>query len=239
MEDKAGIKYDKPLGKTGEIFKIVAYKGGPKYETVYAKQKTSIAGGFSGTKKIISADLKKKTVDEMKEELKLNLIEKAKAKVLEGNIMYKNAYSIYYETPEPVSKDKDTAIITVKASLYGAVFKKDALIKHIAKRELDKFPSPTYEIKMIEDLDFSLINSKDFSAKKGTSLIFSLKGPVTIVGTFSEDTLKKELKGTYLRESNTVFARYPAIANAYALITPFWMRSFPNSIDKINVEIKN
>jgi hypothetical protein len=59
------------------------------------------------------------------------------------------------------------------------------------------------------------------------------------VGTFSEEQLKNELKGTYLKQSNTIFARYPAIANAYALITPFWMRSFPNSPENIHIEIKD
>lgn len=237
LADQAGAEYNMPL--TGPTdFKIVAYKGTPKYETVYAKLKTAVTGGFAGTKKTIAPEVQKVAVTSLKESLTTKLLAEVKKKISKESVLFTGAYTIEYETPEPVSKSAENAEISVRGTISAAAFKKTTLLKSIAAKELDKFPAPTYDIRGIENLKFTLINSKDFSPRKATPLIFSLKGPVTLVGTFSDIALKNELKGTYLKDSNTIFARYPSIANAYALITPFWMRSFPNSADKIILEIK-
>lgn len=237
IAQEAGAHYNISLSGDSN-FKIVAYKDTPKYATVYARLKTAIAGGFSGSKVSISPEIQKATVKNIQESLSTKLFASAKSKVAKDSILYDGAYVIEYEIPEPVAKDAANAEITVKGTLSGASFKRNSLIKSIAAKELDKFPSPTYEISGMEDLKFTLVNSKDFSPKKGTSAVFTLKGPISLTGTFSETALKDELKGTPLKDSNTIFARYPSIANAYALITPFWMRSFPNSTDKIIIELK-
>lgn len=237
LADQAGAEYNMTLNGDS-VFKVVAYKGGPKYATVYGKLKTDISGGFSGNKKVISPEVKKATIQTLKDALATKLFDEAKIKVPKDSILYDKAYTIEYETPEPISKGPQNAEITVKGTLYGAAFKRTSFIKSIAVKALDKFPAPVYDIRGMEDLKFTLINTKDFSAKKGTPLIFTLKGPITLTATFSETGLIDELKGTHLNDSNTIFAHYPAIANAYALITPFWMRSFPNSPNNIRIEIK-
>jgi hypothetical protein len=237
VADQAGAEYNMPLtGSTA--FTVVAYKGTPKFETVYAKLKTAITGGFSGKKTTINADVQKAAVTSLKESLTTKLIDTVKTQIPKDAVLYPGAYVIDYETPDPVSKGAEGAEVTVKGTLSAAYFKKTTLIKSIAAKDLDKFPAPTYNINGLEDMKFSVVNSKDFSPRKATPLIFTLKGPVNLVGTFSETALKDELKGTYLKDSNAIFAKYPSIANAYALITPFWMRSFPNSADKIIIEIK-
>ncbi len=239
IADQAGANYNMSLATSVETMKVVAYKGSAKYASVYGKIKTDMSGGFFGNKKIISPETQKLVTQSLKEALVAKLIGKIKAQVQKGDIFYDNAYTIEYEIPELTSKDKDTADIVVKGTMYGAVFKKDSLMKLIAKKELDKFPSKMYETKGMEDLTFSIINARDFSAKKGTPLVFILTGPVTVTGIFSQEILKNELKGTYLKESNAIYARYPSISNADAFISPFWMRYFPNSVEKITIEMKN
>ncbi len=237
IADQAGANYNMSLSDDGAL-KIVAYKGTPKYTTVYGKTKTAIVGGYLGNKKTFSPDAQKKAVQSAKDSLKVNLIEKAKISVPEDSIFFEGAHTIEYEVSEPSSKDKENAEISVKGILYGGIFKKSSFLKSIATKEIDKFPTSTYNTDGVEDLELVLVNTKDFSAKKGTSMIFTLKGAVTLVGTFSEMALKNELKGTHLNQSNTIFSHYPAISNVYARITPFWIRSFPNSADKILIEIK-
>lgn len=237
LADAAGAEYNMSLNDDHD-FTLVAYKGTPKYTTVYGKLKTALTGGFSGNKKSISPEVQKAAVQGLKESLASKLLADAQAKVPKDSVLYMQAYTVEYETPDPVAKDAQNAEVTVKGTLSGAIFKRNSFIKSIAAKELDKFPASSYAIAGLEDLKFSLMNSKDFSAKKGTPLIFTLKGPITLTGSFSETGLKNELKGTNLKDSNAIFAHYPAIANAYALITPFWMRSFPNSPEKIIIEIK-
>ncbi len=237
IADQSGANYNMSFDKD-EVFKVIAYKGQSKYTTVYGKMKAIIDGGYSGSKKIISPQVQADAIKTLKNNVKAKLTEQLEPLIPKGYVMYDGAYTIEYETLDPVSSDTGDAIITVKGALYGVIFRKDTLLKSVAKRELDKVTSPTYDVRGVEDLTFTILNSKEFSAKKGNSLVFTLKGPVTVVSTLSHDALKAELKGTYLKDSNAVFAHYPAIANAYALITPFWMRSFPNDPNKIIIEIK-
>ncbi len=237
LADAVGAQYNMSLAGATDL-KVVAYKGTPKYETVYAKLKTAITGGFAGKKTTIAPEVQTATTNALKESLVTKLLEEAKKLAPKDSVIYTNAYTIEYEIPEPVSKGGEAAEISLKGTLTAAVFRKTAFVKSIAARELDKFPAPSYSINGLEALKFTVVNPKDFSAKKGTPLIFTLKGPVNLIGTFSESALKEELKGTYLKDSNEIFAKYPSIANAYALITPFWMRSFPNAPEKIIIEIK-
>ncbi len=171
--------------------------------------------------------------------LKSQLLTKLSQNVPKDFIFFQPAYNIEFEAQEPVMKGTDTADLTVKAVAYGAILNTNTLIRYVAGREINKFPADTYIVDGDKNLAFNISNPKDFSIKKGTSMIFTLKGPITITGTFSEADLKKQLKGIRLQDSNAVFAKYPSIANAYALITPFWLRSFPNDTNKIEVEYKH
>lgn len=238
IADATGADYNMALSEGGE-FKVVAYKGGPKYTTVYGNIKTSITGGFSGYKKVISDEAKKAAVQAAKETLKSKLDKEIETLLPADSIFFDNAATVEYEIADPVRKDAQTADISVKATLAKVYFKKTDLLRSVAGKELSKFSLPSYRIEGFEDLKFTLLNPKEFSAKNGTPLVFSLKGSVKLVGTFSETALKNELKGTYLKDSNAIFARYPAISNVYARITPFWMRYFPTSVDNIEIEVKD
>lgn len=237
--DQAGDKYNLKLADLKGDFKLPGYQGTPKYTGFYARLKTDVTGGYSGNKMTINEESKKTAIKSMQDSLKEQLITKLKESVTPDHILYDGAYSIEYEIPEPIMKSNEDADLVVKGTAYGAIFNSDSLIKYIAGKEIKKFPSDTYDISGDKELVFNISNIKDFSAKKASPLIFTLKGPISITGTFSEEKLKDELKGINLKESNAIFARYPAIANAYALITPFWLRSFPNSPEKITIEYKH
>ena len=239
VADQPGEKYNLNVVDFKGDFTLPGFKGTPRYNGFYARLKTDVVGGFSGNKMTIDEEAKKTMVKSMQESLKSQLIAKLNESVPKDHILYEGAYNIEYDIPEPVMKSNTDAEITIKATAHAAIFESDSLIKYIAGREIKKFPSDTYYIEGDRELVFNISNSKDFSAKKSTPLIFTLKGPISITGTIPEEKLKDELKGIKLNDSNAVFARYSSIANAYALITPFWLRAFPNSIEKITIEYKH
>lgn len=239
IADKAGEDYNLKSSDTKNDFKLIGYKGTSKYSGFYAKAKTDLTGGFSGNKMTVDQVAKAKLIKDAQDALGEQLITKLKASVPEQYNLYNNAYTLDYAVSEPNMNGDNTAEITIKGTAYGAIFNSDLLIKYIAGKEISKFPSDSFILNGDKELVFKISNIKDFSAKNGTPVIFTLKGPISITGTFNEDSLKNDLKGIKLKDSNAVFARYPAISNAYALITPFWLRSFPDSIDKINLEYKH
>jgi hypothetical protein len=236
--DKVGINYNTSLTDLNGDFKIVEFKGTTKYTSMYGRLKTDIIGGFSGYKKIISPEVQAQTEKNLHDELKANLLAKATPIIPKDYIMFDDAYIIDYKTSESKSFATGTVDISVDATLSGLIFNKTLLLKTIASKELKLFPAETYNIKGLENLKFIINNAKDFSIKKETPMIFSLKGPISLLGTFPEESLKKQLMGIKVTDSNTVFKNYASISNAYARITPFWMRSFPDSTERIIIEYK-
>lgn len=238
IADKTGANYNAKLADLSGDFKIVEYKNTAKYALFYGRSKTDISGGYIGYKKIISPDLQKSTELSLQAELKAKLLAQVAPIIPKDYVLFDNANVVEYKNSEPTTVATGTADISVHGTMSGIIFNKNTLLKYIASKELKLFTTSTYDIKGIEDLKFTLNNSKDFSIAKNTLLIFSLKGPVALTGTFSEDSLRKQLMGVKLTNSNLIFKDYPSISNAYARITPFWMRSFPNSIDNIIIEYK-
>ena len=238
VADKAGANYNLKSIDTKYDFKLPGYIGMEKYDKFYARLKTDTTGGFSGNKITISEEVKNSAVKLMEESLKDKLLNKIKTVTPANYTYYDSAYNIKYDAGEPIMKDANKAELTLNATIYIAVFKTDILVKSLAGTETKKFPSDTYNIIGDKDLVFKLSNSKDFSAQKGSPMIFTLKGDISIVGTLDEDKLKNELKGLKLEESNAIFNKYGAIGSAYSLITPFWLRFFPDSIEKIKIGYK-
>ncbi len=238
IADKTGTNYNaKLLDLTGD-FKIVEFKNTAKYSLFYGRLKTDIVDGFFGYKKIVSTDIQKETEIELRDQLKAKLLAQISPIIPKDYVFFDDAYTIEYKTLESLSVSSTTASITTSGVLYGFIFNKNNLLKTVATKETRSFTAETYDINGLQNLKFTLNNSKDFLIKKDTPLIFSLKGPVTLMGTFSEENLKNQLKGISLSESNLVFKNYRSIINAHARITPFWLRSFPNSIEHIIIEYK-
>ncbi len=238
IADKVGLEYNLKYVDNKYDFKLPGYMGTAKYDKFYARLKSDLTGGYSGSKITISQESKNSAIKLLEDNIKADLLEKIKSIVPKDYTYYDNSYTIRLESLEPVMKDSTKAEMTVKGTIYVAIFKTDLLIKSLAGTEARKFPSDTFTIKGDKDLQFKLSNSKDFSAEKGTPMIFTLKGDISIVGSIDENKLKAELKGIKLENSNTVFNKYGAIGSAYSLITPFWLRSFPDSIEKIKIEYK-
>ncbi len=239
VADQAGENYNLKLSDLLGDFKIIAYKGTAKYDGFYGRLKTDLNGGFSGNKKIISQEVEKSAITELESSIKNKLISQLKTTLPPGYVLYDNGYSIDYDVLNTSSKEANFADITIKGNIYSIMFDSQKLIEFIAGKETRKFPSASYNIKGISDLNFKIMNTKDVSLKKGTSVTFTLKGPLSIIGSFSEMSLKNELKGLNLSMSNSVFIKYPSISNADVLLTPFWMRSFPKSTENIILEYKN
>ncbi len=237
VADQAGSNYNAKI--TDSIFNVLAFKGTDRYNKVYGKMKTDIVGGFKGNKEIIPKDIEKTAVDSMKDSLKTKLLEQIKTSIKSDHVFFSNAYNIEYTVMDPVKKDSGYADLTVIATIYAMNFKNNSFVKFVADKDISKFPATEYDIQGLDKLSFSIINQKDFSLKTGTPVNFILKGRIVLTGKFNQDDLKNKLKGIKLTDSPTVFSEYKAIDNAYSRISPFWMRSYPNSTKDITIEIKH
>jgi hypothetical protein len=218
-------------------FNIVAYKGTSKYAGFYARLDPSgagITGGSSGHTTVVASSTLASASASLKQSLTANLVSQAQALVPDGYIMYDNAYSINYTNIAASTTSSTTADVGMSGIFYGALLKKTDLAEAIAPTQY----SDSYDPEGLESADFAVTNPQPFSPASAASIVFTLKGTLNLVGTFSTTTLASQLAGIALNSSQSIFKGYSTISSAHATILPFWKRSFPSSPSRINIVIQ-
>lgn len=236
--DKAGQEYNMSLSDLTGDFKVVAYAGSTKYNTIYGRIESNITGGFSGHKKIVEAPALGQARKNLEDSLRAKLVADARAVLPDGEMVYDNGYIVDFIHYEPVGSDPTKATVSTQATLSGVTFLKDSLARYIVKDKLSKFASIPYEVVGVDSLTFKIINTRDISPKSTIPLIFSLAGTVDIVGTLSVADLARDIAGMSFPEANKVFARYNGISSANISVTPTWWRTLPSNPDKISIILK-
>ena len=240
VADAPGQSYN--ISRTDSVsdFKIVAYKGTPRYDTLYGRLATDISGGFVGTKKTIVPGLLASTTADIQTKIKTSLIGQVQSVIPEGYIMLDNAYTTSFGAPVITGDDPKSAVITIKGTLNAILIKKDQLIRHIAtKQRVDEFGNYSFTAPGIEMLDFTIGNPKEFSAEKKNKLIIKLKGVVTLVGTVPVDELKSKLAGASLSETTDILRAYKPVLileKSSGQIIPPWSK-VPSDLSRIEIRV--
>jgi hypothetical protein len=239
VADQPGIEYDMSvLTDTAIDFTIPAFKNTPRYTTVTGRLKKDLVGGFNGKKKVISPEVEKVGYSDIESELKTKLLKNIKLAVPDDLVLFDDAYTIEYQKLPVTNIDSSTAKIGSKGTLYGIIFNTKTLLDNLARKQIDDNRLQTYKIDGLKSLKFTMINSKNNPIKSGSPISFNLNGSIKITGTFSESELKNKLLSVKLDQMNTVIKQYPSIKSVSVILTPFWMRRFPNSVDNIIFEYK-
>lgn len=236
LASEPGSAYNMELTDLTGDFKVTAFKGDPKYEAFYGRLKSDITGGYVGVNKIIAPQVASSTRAQMRNQLKTDIIAEAKAQTPEGFVLYDDAIMVEFSSLANTQKTNQEVIMNEKATLYGVMLKEEELNKFIATKELQKFANGKVDGNGIEDLDFTIINSKDFNPRLGTQLSFSVKGDYRLIGEFPESELKSKLKGTTVKDIAGVLSQYGTISSADVILRPFWKRTFPLREDRITIE---
>ena len=236
--DQAGEEYN--IGPSD--FTLPGLKGGPRFEKVFAKSKTTMSGGASGNARVV----KKEDIDSVRtavnEKLKNRLTETLSKQKPEGYVLFSGAVKIeYIENPDN-PKVGDSAgrsmAFKTKGSAIGYLFKKDALSKALVddkSGDLKKAPkNEPVAVDNVESLDFSLI-SADSNNKEIT---VRLKGNADFVWTVDTAKLLEEIINYKGEDYTSVFQNYPAIEKAAIVQSPKWWPRFPKDKSKIKINIE-
>lgn len=240
VANQPGQSYNITRTDSVSDFKIVAYKGTPKYETVYGRISTDITGGFVGTEKKVDPKVLATATAELKSKITSSLIEEIVGTIPEGYIMYKDAYVTDFSNPIIGGDDPKTATISMNGTVYGILFKRDALVKRIAgEQALETFDGLPYEARGLESLEFSIANAQEFSPGKKNTLIIKLKGEALLAGSIPEDELKQKFAGLALSETGDILREYKPvieIEQSSGSVTPPWAR-IPSDPTRVTIEI--
>lgn len=240
VADQPGESYNLTKSEATDDLSIVAYKGTPRYETVYGRVSTDIVGGFVGTKKTVSPSVLASTTAELKQKIISSLSEQIKNTLPDGYIMYPNAYVPIFSTATVGGGDPKSATVTLQGTLYGILFKKGELVARVAGEDaLSSFDGFAFDTPGFESLDFSIANQKDFSPEKKNTLIIKLKGDASLVGSIPVEELKKKLAGLSLADTSSVLRQYKPVIEidkSSGEITPPWSK-VPSDPERIRIEV--
>ena len=236
--DQAGEEYN--IGPAD--FTLPGLKGGPRFEKVFAKSKTTMSGGASGNSRIV----KKEDIDSVRasinEKIKKSLIETLSKQKPEGYVLFADAVKIEYaensDNPKAGDSSGRSMAFKTKGSATGYLFKKDDLAKVLTDDNSGDFKkAPKDEpvaVDNVESLDFSLI-SADSNNKEIT---VRLKGNADFVWVVDTAKLLEEIINYKGKDYTSVFQNYPAIAKAAIVQSPKWWPRFPKDKSKIKINVE-
>lgn len=223
--DQPGERYNKPSA----TFTIPGLKGSPQFETMYARSKGAISGGFVGERAVVDPAVRDAAVAN----LKVGLEEAAEASFVaslsQGELYFPGTLTVeLVETPD-VSTGSG-AQVTLKAIAQAPVFSEDALARVFAS-EVGVVPEGELAIENISELAIVVDSLED-----GTTLRLTVSGEPRLVGVVDDQKLAQDLAGKNRRSVGGVLSSYPAIADMKISIYPFWRDTLPEDVSRIVVE---
>jgi hypothetical protein len=230
VADQTGEKYN--IGM--KDFTLPGFKGTSKYNTIYARSKTAMTGGFVGIMpKVADADLAAATVA-LEQALKEEAIAAIHAQKPAGSLFFKNGglRTTFTSSLAPSSEGK--AILTGKLIAEGLLFEKAPIEKMVADTQNGE--QKRYD--NIEDLNLSIEDQRVVTSFiSGPVLSFKLSGTLTTGNLFNADDLRNALAGKSKNQLQEILGLYPEISHAEATVRPFWSETFPENPDRIKVTI--
>jgi hypothetical protein len=223
-------------------FKIVGFKGTPKYSKFYARSTSPITGGLKGSFPSISETEKSTVLNELKNTLQAKLLTKANTDS-NGFVLFKNA--IIFNTDDGnvdfISTQDNALSLKLKGTLYGFLFNEQKLTKKIAEDNIEKYDGSDVYIPNIRDLIFSLSTQMNFSNKDDTMLKnitninFNLSGSAKIIWKIDENKILTDLLGKSKKDFNKILLQYNNISSAILTLNPAWKMSIPDKSKDVKI----
>jgi len=229
--DQPGESYNIGLSD----FTLPGLKGDPRFETIYARSKTPIAGGFVGKRKQITDENLSKAKSELEAVLREELIVQAKAQVPEDFMLVPTLSLLTFEDLPQTNIAEDKASVNVRANLYGVMFKRSELASHLSSKKATIGEMPV-EIPSLDRLTLQFAGTPPADLLKSNQISFQVTGEATVVWQTDEERLRAELAGKNKSAVSGILQGYQGIAKANATLRPFWKKSFPSEPTKISIK---
>lgn len=218
-------------------FKIVGFKGTPKYTGFYARSKGSISGGLDGIFNFVEDEDKARAEEELKKILQEKLLTKVRDQLPEGYILFQGATIFKTDdlVVEAVSNQKEVPM-TLKGTLYGFLFEEDKLTKQIASEVLEEYDGSEMLIPNIRDLRVSIsIPVGTLYFENIRNIDFNLSGNADLTWKVNQGNLIQSLKGKSKKDFNRILANFENIDSASLVLRPIWRTTIPENIKDIKI----
>jgi hypothetical protein len=222
-------------------FHITSFKGSAKYSKIYGKLKSPITGGASGLFYTLNDEDKNKIKTMAESSFKDDLVNKVKALVPPGYILYKDAMNFSYKSEDGVLSKTPETNITIEGILSVVILNEKSLFDNILKTSLNgvtKEELGEITIPALNNLSFGFVNNNQIISKEIEMIPFYLTGNIEAVWIPNVEILKTKLQGIQKVDVSQIFRQDKGISSAIVKIFPPWQKNIPSDISKINILVK-
>lgn len=235
--DAAGKEYN--IGTSN--FTIPGFKGDPRYAKFSAASKpdSPIGGGFTGLVKVPSDEAIAQAQEELKNDLKKVVVEKARADIPEKRSFFPGSMVVKFEeVPQEFTAD-DTAKVSMRATVSVFFFDTARLTAKIADISLSEDKTNPFVISNMSALTFAFIDPVENVVLTDLSQIkFHLSGTAEFVGQIDTAKIQADLAGKSKKDFSTIIDNEKNIGvGTKASVWPVWKTEFPVSPAKITVNV--
>jgi hypothetical protein len=232
--DLAGDKYNLTSG----TFTLIALKGKNKkmYNSITAKLKTPITGGFVGERFVVSESMKSK----VRKELRNHILQRAikEATKIASSTMYIFDGGVIAEHNDIIEQNINNKLkLTQTSKITYISFKKrdfaDALISSASNNGQQKGYAI---IKNIEKLRIK-VDKESFETVDDNVVKILINGNAEFVWLFDKEQLKRDLLGKDIEVARVVLKSYSMIKHADIIFRPPWSHSLPKNPNDITITI--
>lgn len=224
-------------------FTIPGLKGDPRYAKFTARSVSDapLAGGFSGNIEVPAEEDVAKAQAELKEELKVTIMEKARAQVPQGVSFFPGSVVLKFEeVPREFSSTKEASTVTMKATISVFFFDTERLTKEILETVLPDYRGGPLALSNIAEMVFDFTDPAEVGKVVLADLSrirFKLVGTPLFVGEIDTVHLAQELAGKDKKDFTKVIALQDNVKKAEATVRPFWHTVFPSDVAEISVKV--
>lgn len=222
-------------------FTIPGFKGDPRYTKFKAMTipGSQITGGYLGTVNVPSDDVVKATQEELRQELKKIVVEKARAQIPGDMTLFPGSMIIKFEEiPQDYVSDEDTANVVMRATVSAFFIETTKLTSKLIEILFPENKNNAFLIPNLSSIEFKFIDPVDSVVLSDISNIrFHLSGTVQFVGQIDEQKIQSELSGKSKKDFSRIIIEQNNISKADAVIRPMWKNVFPSDPAKISIKI--
>ncbi len=232
IADQAGEAYNIPEGD----FTVPGLKGDSRFNTIYAKSKAAMNGGFVGRTRVISEADRVKVRNGAQTALAAKLAEKVKTELPPEFMSFSDGQFMSYSESIGDKSTETEAELKIKGTMLVIAFRNADLAQAIARDLVTDYDGGTLKLMNPETLEVRILSKDSVIADYSSVFSFFIRGSDTLTYTFDETELKSRLAGKDKKEYGVIFSAYPAIKRAEVSFSPSWVGSFPTDTEKIFIE---
>lgn len=225
IADKPGVEYN--IGLTD--FVIPGFKGSAKFETVFARSKTEMSGGFRGTEQVIRAEDLDRALIALRAEGEANARGLAQSKVPGEMFLLQDSveYVMTDQEVQPLAERNDAFRLTLRAEARGAIVARDEFVKLVGSSSL---PSP-FRVANLENLNHTL-EGYDYEGDPG---LVRVSGDAVLESLMNTEKIRAFIAERRISSSREVLEQFTELESVVIRFRPFWFKRAPSDPARIDI----